>query len=745
MSTESLLKTTFHYTPIPNTAQYKWSNWEGRRATNSGSTLVAAKTYAESDPSISYFFHMKRGMVLEQLGGQPSKYFRSGDAVFFSGEHLWLGSAPEMSDTYLVAELYDTSDQTTKDSILKQLRDGMLLGGKFVNTSAGTVSTPKTVTIGFVFCNFKDVAAGDINSLKSKLMGPKNSSGETKLEEFINRESNRRVKLNIETYGGATPKWVTLKDNHTVYAEATATDRYVTDSFFAEVDQKIEFPDNWDVVMFAFPDTGSDAYKRSTLWSSRSHCANGQTVDVDASGRGQNISRILLAPKSYTDAEPHAVTIHELMHALGLPDLYYGGTNRSYGWSIMSAMGAGTHITGFEKLVLGWNDIDDYYFLKRGILPAASLVAQSVPGKKGIIILPDANAKREDIYFIEQAQQIGVGAANRANFDASNKDGYGLLTMILRKDKDEGLVIPFVSERPTDTLASEQLYGGASQAPFKKSSKFSTNGIFSYPTGSGRIIGVDGVYRPSNQAKMLRENDTITLDDQVFMMTTTGLLSFGNNSPCLDASGNPAEAPNLWHKGYGYVAYVDNMGIFHVAAALDDKPTPNAILKTFALPANVHLSQGSYYFRLEKNAGETSVGVYKEGVADRQYTLFRKPQITRGWESSSGRCKIVLGPDGNLVVEVDNNFAGGSRQEFGLYKPEGQPAAIIFDNNGTMKWLDSGGKEINRFPKPNVSSQTGTSPFTLTVSDPQADKGSLVVVDANNKTLYEVFKYDKAK
>ncbi|MCA9964326.1 MAG: hypothetical protein KC423_08785 [Anaerolineales bacterium] len=743
MSTEPLSKTKFHYTSIPSTAQYKWSNWEGRQATNPSSTLEAAKAHAESDSSVSYFFHMKSGMVLEQLEGRPSKYFYSGDAVFFSGEHLWLGSAPGMSDTYLVAELYDTSDVSTANSILKQLRDGMLLGSKFVDTSTGTASAPKTVTIGFVFCNFQDVPSGDINSLKSKLMGPQNASGETRLEEFISRESNRRVKLNIETYGGATPKWVTLKDNHTVYAEATATDRYVTDAFFAEVDQQIEFPDNWDVVMFAFPDTGSEAYKQSTLWSSRSHCANGQTVDVDSSGKGQNISRILLAPKSYTEAEPHAVTIHELMHALGLPDLYFGDTNRSYGWSIMSAMGAGTHITGFEKLVLGWNDMDDYYFLKRGMLPAESLVAQSMPGKKGIIILPDDNAKREDIYYIEQAQQIGVGVTNRANFEAANKDGYGLLVMILRKDKADGRVIPFVSERPADAPTSEPLYGGASKAPFKKTGNFSTNGIFSYPAyytspasggGMGRIIGVNGTYTPPSQAKLLRENDRIALDDQVFMMTTTGLLSFGNNSPCLDAKGDPVGAPNLWHKEYGYVAYVDKMGVFHVAAALDDKPTPDAILKTFALPPNTALSQGNYYFKLEKTTDGTSVGVYKEGVAGRQYTLFRKPQIIRGWESSSGRCTIRLQGDGNLLILVDGGFRTGSIQKFGYGK--GQPAGIIFDANGQMTWLDGWGKVLKTF-----SGTTGVSPFTLAVSDPQANNGSLVVVDANQTTLYKVFDY----
>ena len=743
-------KTKFQYTTIPNTAQYKWSNWDGHRVTSPGSTLVGAKESAENDPSISYFFHMRGSMYLEPQPGKTGtgRTFTSGDASFFSGENLWLGSAPGTSDTYLVDEQYDMSDKTTRDDILNALRANFLNGN--LDASTGTKENPKLVKAGWVFVDFKDVKGGSIAPLRSKLEGPKNASGVSALEAFISKESNGRVKLVIETHKDTgEPAWVTLPLVHTTYENNFP-------KIAAEVDKLIEYPDDWDIVMFAFPDVDpdpadGDSYEEgSGFWISHSQCIGGQLVDKDTSNQGQTMQYTFMDPLHYNDKlGAHITTIHEVMHAFRLPDLYYSDTNRSYGWSMMSAAGAGCHITQFEKLLLGWEDPEKFIFLKRGMIPADDLLTNG--DKKGIVILPGEH--REDTYFIEVAQEIGVGESNRTEFNKENKDDYGLLLMIVRKDQTQGRIIPYVCERPADARATEQLYGGASKAPFKKLGKFSTNGIFSfqtynYPTDDGktvsRIVGVDGAYKPSDQARFLRENDRIVLNDEVFMMTTTGALSFGNNSPCLNADGSSIDQTNLCGTDYGYTAFIDKAGVFHVAKSVDDKPTPDAILMSFPTPSTSALSEGNYFFRLEKIDGETTVGVYKEGIAERQYTLFHKPQITRKWEYTNGRCKIRLNEDGNLVVVVDGDFAGGSIQEFN-FEPEGKPAAILFDEDGTMRWLNELGKEINRFPKPGISSKTGTGPFTLDVSDPQADKGSLVVVDAGKNMLYEVFDYDKAK
>lgn len=85
--------------------------------------------------------------------------------------------------------------------------------------------------------------------------------------------------------------------------------------------------------------------------------------------------------------------VHELGHSLGLGDLYENEFNRSFGWSIMADKRTGWHLLGFEKLCLGWLELDEYHFLKRGLLDAR-LYEQTADKtkKKGIIYLDDNEA-----------------------------------------------------------------------------------------------------------------------------------------------------------------------------------------------------------------------------------------------------------------------------------------------------------------------------------------------------------------
>ena len=739
MSTEPSLKTKFTYTIIPNTAQYKWAKWDEHLQTVPASTLENAKARAEKDPSVSYFFHMKSSMVLEQLQGQPSKSFSPGDAVFFSGDNLWLGSAPGMSDTYLIAEQYDTSDQATRDYLMQLLQKDFVLNGK--STTSGTKEEPVKLKAGWVFVDFADVKGGDRTSLRKKLEGPHNE-----LTAFVERESNGRVKLILDMY----KDWVTLPENHTAYENNF-------NKIAQDVDAKIDFPSDWDVALFAFPDVDPDPNTATSNGNtnlyvaesggnflSNSQCLTGKMVDGS-----QPIQFAFMDPKHYSEQisgqEPttHITTIHELMHALCLPDIYYTDSNRSYGWSIMSAAGAGRHITQFEKLLLGWEDPANFIFLKRGLIPTDQLLAPN--GVKGIVIMPEGD--REDTYFIEVAQEIGVGQANLDKFNAKNKDDYGLLLMIVRKDRTEGVIVPYVYARPADALADEKVYGGASGAAFKKAAKFSTNGIFSYPTppyaiDSGnpisRLVGVNGNYKASDRATILRENDRIVSGDDIFMMSTTGVLGFDKNA------GIPVGDYNLYYKDYGFVAFVDNKGNFKVAAAVDDNPLKEAEVKTFSPPAGTVLTEGKYYFKIEKDeSGQPCIGIYKESEPQRQYVLFRKPQntLSRGWKFEQGRSQIVLGNDGNLVVIVDKIFKQGSRQVFGLDAPKGKPHTIHFDDNGAMTWLDMWGSQINHFAPTTTAGKLLSKPFKLAVSDPQADQGSLLVTDATGATVCKVFDY----
>lgn len=112
---------------IPDTAQYKKSDYLNAIRIERGISLKKAKEIAEADPEIAYFVYLKGGcMVLENdeadigndpLGlvtyqfytfdnGQPGRglcrVFRYGDALFFTDQSkMWLGSAPELADTYV--------------------------------------------------------------------------------------------------------------------------------------------------------------------------------------------------------------------------------------------------------------------------------------------------------------------------------------------------------------------------------------------------------------------------------------------------------------------------------------------------------------------------------------------------------------------------------------------------------------------------------------------------------------------
>lgn len=273
---------------------------------------------------------------------------------------------------------------------------------------------------------------------------------------------------------------------------------------------------------------------------------------------------------------------------------------------------------------------------------------------KGVVILPDLAAGRKDTYFIEKAQEIGIGNTNIAAFRTNNTDtstnevDYGLLLMMVRADRQEGTIIPYVCNRQTINTAiaacttgrnpDEDKYGGASKAPFKKTSSFSTNGIFSFPAYSyltddgkaiDRIIGVDGGYRPSDQAKKLRENEKIVNGSFEFMMTTSGLLQLGG-SKCKDCLNNPVSI-DLYHTDYGYVVFVDKKGVLKFALAVDEKAEASAVIKSFPMPTSIaSLDEGEYFFKVESDDADASkacLAIYKkisETSSEKKYTALRQ-------------------------------------------------------------------------------------------------------------------------
>jgi hypothetical protein len=69
----------------PNLAQFKEADWSNLKKTIPNTTVEAAKLYANSDPTINFFFYCRQDVTLE-----PHGTFFPGTAVFFAGKP-WYG------------------------------------------------------------------------------------------------------------------------------------------------------------------------------------------------------------------------------------------------------------------------------------------------------------------------------------------------------------------------------------------------------------------------------------------------------------------------------------------------------------------------------------------------------------------------------------------------------------------------------------------------------------------------------
>lgn len=579
------MKTKFEYSKIPNSAKYGRSDWSNMIKKTSNLSLEQAKKIAEDDPTISFFFNVKEYVNLEKNG-----VFEINDAVFFGGTETSLGSARQ-ADTYYVAELFDTEDASTAQWINDSIRK--LKINSLIDTSKGTSENPTIVKGGFVFCEFADKKGTSDDILKNynRLTG---TQGEKcTVTDFIQTESNGKATLSLTNY--ATDKWVSLPKNNAEYVGNVSL-------LFTDLDAAIEVPDDWKILFLAFPE--------GVTTISRSQMCGDRTVDSD-----QKLNIVFLDPDVYKEGNNDIswTTVHETMHALGLPDLYNGNMNRSFGWSLMADCRTGWHITGFEKLILGWHKLSDYYFLKRGILKTDIYNQQAAEGlKKGIIVMPDSI--RQDCYFMEIAQPVG-----RTDDDLAKFNRNGLLKLIAKLERGSGKISPFVSERGNDGTK----FGGAANAPFLPKQSFSTMGIFSKDISEiegGKLnctIGLDSKFKIIDSAKSMRENEYIKIagdNSKTFRLDITGSIS-GFSSDLVKS------------KDYGFSVYVDDMGVFHWIAGTGADDTNKEIIKTFPPPSP--LPQGNYFFKVEKkDPGNESfrVSIYSGTIGDSaaalQYEVF---------------------------------------------------------------------------------------------------------------------------
>ena len=97
---EQISPEEFGFKKLPDVAQYKNADWSNIIGVAKGITLEEALKIARKNPEIAFFFYTKGWqMVLEKENGDY-RVFRSGDAVFFSGQPWW-GTAPDLADGYI--------------------------------------------------------------------------------------------------------------------------------------------------------------------------------------------------------------------------------------------------------------------------------------------------------------------------------------------------------------------------------------------------------------------------------------------------------------------------------------------------------------------------------------------------------------------------------------------------------------------------------------------------------------------
>jgi hypothetical protein len=184
--------------------------------------------------------------------------------------------------------------------------------------------------------------------------------------------------------------------------------------------------------------------KRKDLFSS-------QEADCNWAGHELEIVYLDSAVFEEQNERDWATVAHETLHALGLPDLY---RKSSYGWSTMSDCRVAWHLLGWEKLLLGWVDLDDYIWLKRGLLsePIYDLLTDT-GNLKGVVIFDDVD---NYAYVVEAAQPKGRTPAQR---DQWNRHGLLLYRVELRSGSAQ--IAPVVSE-----WCDSEADGGAPLAPY---------------------------------------------------------------------------------------------------------------------------------------------------------------------------------------------------------------------------------------------------------------------------------------
>jgi hypothetical protein len=89
-----------NFTKIPNVAEYKKGDWNNLLAVLKHMTIKQALQYAKEHLEVDFFFYVKDGELVLEIGDGNYRIFQQGDAVFFKGTPWW-GAVEGQADGYV--------------------------------------------------------------------------------------------------------------------------------------------------------------------------------------------------------------------------------------------------------------------------------------------------------------------------------------------------------------------------------------------------------------------------------------------------------------------------------------------------------------------------------------------------------------------------------------------------------------------------------------------------------------------
>lgn len=363
------------------------------------------------------------------------------------GCSLWTVVAP--------AEVYDLAAPGVREQLTAKVQSVRGPAPYLNATPSGGSTNPYTA--GFVFIDFDDETgtAGITESFEA-LTSYETQSKRPTVSDWFSGESNGRCQVNTEVhpsnrdprtgrdigYVRVGPKVNANSGDHEALQRAVAA-------------KAGSIPDSWDIVFVCF---GKGA-KRGGLFHPRQF-----------DGKWGDVTKETVVLDSWVFDEPNdrdwTIVTHEAMHSFGLFDQY--GNQRWSSWTLMSCAGNSWHLLSWEKLVLGWLDLEDFVWLKSGNIVADLGEIGSLDRAKGIVYFDD---RENAAYVTERAQAIGETAGAYSSWN-----DHGLIRYRVDLTASWPQITPIVARWDKGTPVANAL-GAVYRPP--------ANGTVTYPLSAG--------------------------------------------------------------------------------------------------------------------------------------------------------------------------------------------------------------------------------------------------------------------